>query len=95
MVYLYFCVFLLGGLTQILIWNRITKQVNARSPEDEQYSLSIWSVQRSNRGEINMFRIWRSHRRLFPDSYLRLWYVTTLVLWLLWWILGALSMVNA
>lgn len=42
-----------------------------------------------------MFRIWRSHRRFFPDSYLRIWYVTALVLWLLWWLFGALNMANA
>jgi len=95
MLSLYLCGFLLGGLAQILIWNRITRQVNGRLPEGDQYSLSMWSLRRSNRGEINMFKIWRTHGQLFPDSYLRLCYVIALVLWLSWWLVGGLSMARA
>ena len=95
MLYLYLCVFVSGGLIQTLVWNRITRQVNERLPNAERYAVWAWSLRRSNRGEINMYRIWRTHRQLFPDSYLRLWYVTALVLWLLWWLLGGLSMAKA
>jgi hypothetical protein len=65
-----------GGLIQTFIWNRIAGQVNQHLPETERYSLSIWSLWKSAHGEFNQFRIWRTHQRFFPDSYLRLWYAT-------------------
>jgi hypothetical protein len=71
-----------------MVWNRITRQVNAHLPEAEQYFLSRWSLRRSNMGEINMFRIWRTHRHLFLDSYLRLYYATALLLTLVWMFSG-------
>jgi hypothetical protein len=74
------CIFFAGGSVQTFVWNRIAGEVDQHLPENEQYSLSRWSFWRSAWASFNWFRIWRSHRRLFPDSYLRLWYVTTGVL---------------
>ena len=91
---LYLCILSSVGLIQMFVWNRITRQVNEHLPENEQYSLSIWSLRRSAKGEINQFRIWRTHRRFFPDSYLPLWYVAALVLTVFWMFFG-LSILNA
>jgi hypothetical protein len=90
---LYFGLLFFGVLIKTLIWNRVTRQVNQQLPENEQYSLSMWSLRKSNVGEFNQFRIWRTHRRLFPDSYLRLSYATTLILTLLWFF-SAIRFVN-
>jgi hypothetical protein len=43
---------------------------------------------RSAQGEFNQFRIWRSHRGFFPDSYLRASYVTVLILTIVWMFIG-------
>jgi hypothetical protein len=86
LVYLF--VFFSGGLVQMLVWNRITKDVNQRLPLDEQYSLSIWTLRRSAHGEFNQFRIWRTHSRFFPDSYLRVSYIIALTLTIVWMFIG-------
>lgn len=86
--FVYLCVFFSGGVVEMLLWNRITRQVNQHLPVEEQYSLSIWALRRSARGEFSQFRIWRSHRRFFPDSYLRLSYLTTLILTIVWMFIG-------
>jgi len=39
-------------------------------------------------GEINMFRIWRTHRHLFRDSNLRLYYAAALLSTLMWMFSG-------
>ena len=76
----YLCVFFSGGLVEMLLWNRMTRQINQHLPVEEQYSLSIWALRRSAHGEFSQFRIWRLHRRLFPTSYLRMGYVTALII---------------
>lgn len=90
---IYLCVFFSGGLVQTLVWNRITREVNQCLPDDEQYSVSIWSLRRPARGGFNQLQIWSAHRRFFPESYLRLWCGTALVLTVSWMFLG-LSVVN-
>jgi hypothetical protein len=84
----YLCVLFSGGLIEMLVWNRITKQVNQHLPMEQQYSLSIWALRRSARGEFNQFRIWRTHRTCFPDSYLRASYLTALILTIVWMFIG-------
>ena len=93
MVYLDIFVFLFGFVIQAIIWNRITRQVNGQLSEAEQFS-TLWmrGLPKSNISGSNMSRIWRAHREHFPDSYLRLCYVATLILWLSWWLFGGLGL---
>jgi len=84
----YLCILFFGGVAERFVWTRITKQVNQHLPRDKEYSLSIWTLWRSAWGEFNQFRIWRTHRRLFPDSYLPVWHVAAFVLTVFWMFFG-------
>lgn len=98
MVTIRFCLYLgilfSGGMIQMFVWTRMARQVNEHLPANEQYSFSIWSFWRSAWGELNQIRIWRAYRRFFPDSYLPWWYVSALVLTVLWTLFG-LSILSA
>jgi hypothetical protein len=90
----YLGIFFSAGLIQTLIWSRITREVNQHLPDSEQYSISVWALRRSARGEFNQFKIWQLHRHFFRDSYLRLSFVAALVLTIFWMFFG-LSILNA
>jgi hypothetical protein len=92
--FVYLGIFCSGGLINAFLWNRIARRVNQHLPENEQYSLSIWSIRRNAVDELNQLRIWRLHREFFPDSYLRLWFTVTMVLTVSWMLFG-LSILNA
>ena len=87
-LFVYLGMFFSAGLVQTLIWNRITRDVNRHLADGEQYSSSLWAVRGSAHGEFNQFKIWHLHRRLFPDSYLRLSFLATLVLTIAWMFFG-------
>jgi hypothetical protein len=93
-LFVYLGIFFSGGVAQTLVWNRITSEVNQRLPDSEQYSISVWALRRSARGPFNQFKIWQLHRQFFRDSNLRLLFLATLVLTILWMFLG-LTILNA
>src|SRR5277367_3366089 len=85
---LYFGTFYLTGLAQWMVWKRITTEVNQHLPVSEQYPTSVWSFSaRTARAPINQIKIWRLHRRLFRESYLRWLYLATWVLMILFFVL--------
>lgn len=92
-LFVYIGIFFSGGLTQTLVWNRITGEVNQRLPESEQYSISVWALKRSARGAFTQVKIWRLHRQFFRNSHLRLLFLATLVLTILWMFFG-LTLLN-
>jgi hypothetical protein len=85
----YFGIFYSAGLAQWMVWKRITREVNQHLPDSEQYPTSVWAFsRRSARAPINQIKIWRLHRQFFRESYLRLLYLATWVLMILFFVLG-------
>jgi hypothetical protein len=82
-VLVYFVLFYSAGLAQWMVWKRITTEVNHHLPDNEQYSTSMWAFQRSARGPINQFKIWRLHRQFYRESYLRWLFLAMLGLMIL------------
>jgi hypothetical protein len=86
----YFGIFYSAGLAQWMVWKRITREVNQHLPDCEQFPTSVWAFSpRSARAPINQIKIWRLHRQLFRESYLRLFYLATWVLMILFFVLCA------
>ena len=84
--FVYFSVLFAGGAVLMFIRNRMVHEVNQRLPDDEQFSLSIWALERSP--GYNHFKIWRTHQQFYRASFLRLWYATALILTLCWMYFG-------
>jgi hypothetical protein len=94
-VLVYFGIFYSAGLAQWMVWKRITQQVNQHLPDGEQYSTSLWAFQRSARAPVNQFKIWQLHRQFYRESYLRLLFLATLVLMIVFFGLTVLTDVAA
>jgi hypothetical protein len=94
-VLFYFGIFYSAGLAQWMVWKRITREVNQHLPDGEQYSTSLWAFQRSARAPGNQFKIWQLHRRFYRESNLRLLFLATLALMILFFVLTALADVAA
>ena len=90
-----FGILYLAGLAQWMVWKRITREVNQHLPDSEQYSTSMWAFQRSARAPVNQFKIWQLHRQFYRESYLRLLFLATLVVMILFFGLTVLTDVAA
>jgi hypothetical protein len=64
------------------------KQTNPHLPEEEQIARSMWSWSRTGFKSGDQLRLWRMHRRFFPDSLLRFCWATIFALTLGWMFLG-------
>jgi hypothetical protein len=87
----YLVVLFAGGLLNWSIRNKMIGQVNRCLPLDEQIRRSMWSRTGLASGEQG--RLWRTHKCLFPHSFLPLWYVGTFIFTLSWMFFG-LKLVN-
>jgi hypothetical protein len=85
-LFIYFCIFLGGGIAILIVRDRMVVQADRWLPDDGKIRGTLWSRSRLKRGE--MFRLWRVHRRFFPNSSLRFSYVALWVLTLSWLFLG-------
>jgi hypothetical protein len=90
-VLFYFGVFYSAGLAQWMVWKRITREVNHRLPDSEQYSTSLWAFQRSARAPLNQFKIWQLHRQFYRESNLRLLFLAALAVMILFFGLTVLT----
>jgi hypothetical protein len=84
----YFGIFYSAGLAQWMVWKRITTEVNQQLPDSEQYTTAVWAFSpRTARAPINQIKIWRLHRQFFRESYLRLLYLVTWGVMILFFVL--------
>jgi hypothetical protein len=86
----YFGIFYFAGLAQWMVLKRMTRQVNQRLPDSEQFPTSVWSFSpRTVRAPINQIRVWRLHRQFFRESSLPWLYLATWVLMIVFFVLCA------
>jgi hypothetical protein len=77
-LFIYFCIFLGGGMGILIVRDRMVAQADRRLPDDGKIRGTMWSKGALRRGA--MFRLWRVHRQFFPHSSLRYSYVALWVL---------------
>ena len=70
---------LFGLLANVAVWKTVT-QVNSRLPKDQQFSYWWWTIGKHK-------RLWKEHKRLFPDSHWRLLFVLSLLMALVFMVL--------
>jgi hypothetical protein len=85
-LFVYFCIFLAGGIGILIVRDRMVVQADRRFPNDGKIRETMWS--RSGIKRIDIFRLWRVHRQFFPNSSLRFSYVALWVLTLSWLLFG-------
>ena len=80
----YFGIFYSACLAQWMVLKRMTREVNQRLPDSEQFLTSVWAFSsRTARAPTNQIKIWRLHRQFFPESYLPWLYLASWVLMIL------------
>ena len=85
-LFIYFCIFLGGGMGILIVRDRLVAQADRRLPDDGKIRGTMWSKSTLKRGAI--FRLWRVHRQFFPHSSLRYSYAALWVLTLSWLFFG-------
>jgi hypothetical protein len=80
--FIYFCIFLSGGVGILIVRDRMVMQADRRLPEDGKIRGAIRSRRSFKYGEI--VQLWRVHRQFFPHSVLRFSYMALWVLTLSW-----------
>jgi hypothetical protein len=85
-LFIYFCIFLGGGIGILNVRDRMAMQADLRLPEDGKIRGSSGS--KSGFKRCKTFRLWRLHRQFFPHSSLRFSYVALWVFTLSWLFFG-------
>ena len=84
--YIYFCIFLGGGVGIWIVRNRMAAQVGAHIHEEQKKRAEIPPKEKWKFAEL--FQLWRDHRQFFPISLLRYVYMTLWVLTISWLFFG-------
>jgi hypothetical protein len=79
----YIAVVVAFAVGQQSLENRMMKQANQHLRSDEQITRSMWSWSKTGFKSGERFRLWKIHRRFFPDSTLRFFCAMMFVLTLI------------
>ena len=87
-IWVYFGVVFAFIVGQQCLENRMMRQANQRLPADEQITRSMWTWSKTGFQSGERFRLWKMHRRFFPDSTLRFFCAAMFVLIFVWMFSG-------